>query len=93
MFPIVAKPAAGTGSFNTAILQTADDLDAFVSTEQLHPALASHQWAIEQKLEGDEYHVDMIWQGGEIVFTSVGRSSESILVCSRSEVGDGGVGR
>ena len=73
MFPIVAKPAAGTGSFNTAILQTADDLDAFVSTEQLHPALASHQWAIEQKLEGDEYHVDMIWQGGEIVFTSVGR--------------------
>lgn len=73
MFPVVAKPAAGTGSFNTAILDTPAELAAFVDAEQLHPALVSNQWAIEQKLEGDEYHVDMIWQDGEIVFTSVGR--------------------
>lgn len=73
MFPVVAKPAAGTGSFNTAILLTPEDLADYVSTEQLHPALASHQWVVEQKLDGDEYHVDMIWQHGKIVFTSVGR--------------------
>ena len=73
MFPVVAKPAAGTGSFNTAILGSPSELEAFVATEQLHPALASAQWAIEQKLEGEEYHVDMIWQDGAIVFTSVGR--------------------
>lgn len=73
MFPVVAKPAAGTGSFNTAILDTPAELEAFVTAEQLHPALASHQWAIEEKIEGEEYHVDMVWQDGEIVFSSVGR--------------------
>lgn len=73
MFPVVAKPVAGTGSFNTAVLQSQAELDDFVGTEKLHPALSSHQWAVEQKLSGEEYHVDMIWRDGEIVFTSVGR--------------------
>lgn len=73
MFPVVAKPAAGTGSFNTAVLNSQAELEEFVSKEQLHPALISHQWAVEEQLRGDEYHVDMIWMNGEIVFTSVGR--------------------
>lgn len=73
MFPVVVKPAAGTGSFNTAILDTPSELETFVAAEQLHPALAARQWAVEQKLDGEEYHVDMVWQDGDIVFSSVGR--------------------
>jgi biotin carboxylase len=72
-FPVVAKPVAGTGSFNTKVFHSKEELDAYVTSEQLHPALAARQWAVEEKIDGDEYHVDAVWVDGEIAFLSVGR--------------------
>lgn len=64
-FPVVAKPVAGTGSFNPKVLHSKEELDAYVMSEQLHPALVARQWAVEEKVDGDEYHVDA-WLRAEL---------------------------
>lgn len=72
-FPLVVKPVAGTGSFNTTRVDSEEELVSFIRETDLHPALSRQEWLLEDYSNGDEYHVDTIWRDGSPIFTSVGK--------------------
>jgi hypothetical protein len=61
-FPVVIKPVDGSGSENTAVVRSRDELEAFLQGG-VGPGLE-----IEQFIPGDMYHVDGLVIDGEVVF-------------------------
>lgn len=80
-YPVVAKPACGTGSFNTVRITDASGLKNYLENLTFHPALYSHTITVEEVLKGDEYHIDAVWRDGKCIFTSISR-----YIIPRSEV-------
>lgn len=71
-FPIVVKPSAGTGSYNTRKVFSEEELIDFITSETFHPALRARNWVLEEFIQGDEYHADIVWVDGEAKFVSLG---------------------
>lgn len=72
-FPSVIKPIAGVGSFNTEVLYNNSDLKKYLEDLVFHPSLESELLLLEEYIEGEEFHADIIWKNGVPVFCSIGK--------------------
>lgn len=72
-YPLILKPLSGTGSFNTYIINDYEQLRNYVENLKMHPAIESEKFILEEYINGDEFHVDIIWSDGEIEFISIAK--------------------
>ncbi|MFJ8199172.1 acetyl-CoA carboxylase biotin carboxylase subunit family protein [Streptomyces sp. NPDC096152] len=74
-FPVVVKPAAGLGSVGTSAVHSAEELAdvlraAGSGTEE---AGLTRFLIAEEPIDGDEYHVDAVWENGVAQILGVSR--------------------
>ena len=94
-FPVVVKPAAGMGSMATGMVHDVEELTAALRTASTGGGITEcTQFLIaEEPIDGDEYHVDAVWEGGQaqvfgisrylrprMLLESPGRDNGSILL-------------
>ncbi len=72
-FPSVIKPIAGVGSFNTEVLYDNSDLKKYLKNLVFHHSLESDLLLVEEYIDGEEFHADIIWENGLPVFCSIGK--------------------
>ncbi|MEV6835806.1 ATP-grasp domain-containing protein [Streptomyces sp. NPDC051133] len=70
-FPVVVKPAAGLGSVATSLVGDAAEL-AGILREAGADTVARFLIA-EEPIDGDEYHVDAVWEDGKAQILAVSR--------------------
>lgn len=63
-FPVVHKPIASSGSENTVILRSWED----VSKTLENTAFTNTAYEVETFVDGEMYHVDGVWNKGDIEF-------------------------
>lgn len=71
IYPIIVKPVAGTGTFNTQLVNNDYELSEYFNSLKLHPTLVSQEITLEEYIAGEEYHLDILWKNGEAVFSSI----------------------
>ncbi|MFJ6722357.1 ATP-grasp domain-containing protein [Streptomyces sp. NPDC091259] len=67
-FPVVIKPAAGSGTIGTVTVHRPEDLDGALDALAPDPELRSVQLIAEERIEGRELHVDALWHGDEPLY-------------------------
>lgn len=74
-FPVIVKPAAGLGSVGTSKVHDAEQLTGILHTARSGGGAAGvTQFLIaEEPIDGDEYHVDAVWEGGKAQILGVSR--------------------
>ncbi|MCX5312320.1 acetyl-CoA carboxylase biotin carboxylase subunit family protein [Streptomyces sp. NBC_00154] len=94
-FPVIVKPAAGLGSVATSAVNSSEELTAVLraagsGTEETG---LTRFLIAEEPIDGDEYHVDAVWENGtaqvlgvsrylrpRMLVTTPGRDNGSILL-------------
>lgn len=72
-YPIIVKPATGTGSFNTQMISNEKELENYFNNLSLHPAIFSNLLTLEEFIDGDEFHIDIIWKDGQVKFINISK--------------------
>ncbi|WP_339060731.1 ATP-grasp domain-containing protein [Tepidibacillus marianensis] len=72
-YPIVVKPVCGTGTFNTEIVYSEKELIEYFEKLNMHPAVLSKLITLEEYINGEEYHVDIVWRDGLCKFISISK--------------------
>ncbi|MFB7258194.1 ATP-grasp domain-containing protein [Streptomyces nojiriensis] len=67
-FPLVVKPAAGSGTIGTVTVHQPEDLAGALEALAPDPELRSVQLIAEERIEGRELHVDALWNGDEPLY-------------------------
>ncbi|MER5727695.1 ATP-grasp domain-containing protein [Streptomyces sp. NPDC002138] len=70
-FPVIVKPAAGLGSVDTSKVTGPEELAAILRSAG-QETIAQFLLA-EEPIDGDEYHVDAVWEGGRAQVLGVSR--------------------
>ncbi|MCY0924877.1 ATP-grasp domain-containing protein [Streptomyces sp. H27-H1] len=70
-FPVVVKPAAGLGSVATSLVSEPEELAGILRAAG-NETVAQFLIA-EEPIDGDEYHVDAIWENGKAQILGVSR--------------------
>ncbi|MFB7665929.1 acetyl-CoA carboxylase biotin carboxylase subunit family protein [Kitasatospora sp. NPDC056138] len=70
-FPVIVKPAAGLGSVDTSKVEGPEELAAILRAAG-RETLAQFLLA-EEPIDGDEYHVDAVWEDGRAQVLGVSR--------------------
>lgn len=77
--PLVAKPRAHAGSTGVSILQTVSDVNEFIKgnvklrSDNEFRELDEADYQVEEFIEGEIFHVDGLYLGGEVIFASAGQ--------------------
>ncbi len=74
-FPVVLKPSGGHGAMNTYRIDDAAEL------EKRWRSIGNQRevYRLEKYVEGDQYHVDCVVRGSEIVFFMISRYTANLL--------------
>lgn len=80
-FPVVTKPYDGRGSADVCVLQSDDDVDAFLTDG----TATAGNYTVEEFIEGDMYRVDGLYVSGVPVVMHVGRYLKDCLAFIRGE--------
>ncbi|PCG81917.1 ATP-dependent carboxylate-amine ligase [Streptomyces sp. WZ.A104] len=74
-YPVVIKPYAGWACGDTYRVDSRDDLD------RVWEAMGDdrHEYRVEEFIRGTEYHVDSLFQNGEVVFEQLSQYTYSVL--------------
>lgn len=72
-YPVVIKPIDGAGTLNTFKISNEEELSGFLVYGRNKLTESNHKFIIEEFMEGEEYHVDSVVQGGKVKFASVGK--------------------
>lgn len=83
-FPLIVKPVNGVASISTARVDSAEQLHKEVANWQFGMGIISRQLVAEQFIDGDEYHIDAVWDKGQPVFFSVSKYHDPRLVSEDS---------
>jgi biotin carboxylase len=75
--PFVVKPANGLGATRTALIATADEFKEYIAKIQ---PIANIAYVAESYVSGREFHIDGVWHGGRLRWSSVGRYHEPPIV-------------
>ncbi|MFJ9762452.1 ATP-grasp domain-containing protein [Streptomyces erythrochromogenes] len=67
-FPVVVKPAAGSGTIGTITVHRPEDLAGSLEGLAPDPELRSVQLIAEERVVGRELHVDALWNGDEPLY-------------------------
>ena len=71
-WPLVLKPVSGMGSKQTYLLASPQDLAKIGSAGTSEIVLNDHRM-LEQRVDGQEFHVDAFWQDGRAIYFQVFR--------------------
>jgi biotin carboxylase len=72
-FPVVAKPVDGFGTIDTEVLESVEDISEHASRVRLGQPGGPQMFAVEQFVEGTEYHADALLNDGEPVVLVISR--------------------
>ncbi|WP_369213801.1 ATP-grasp domain-containing protein [Streptomyces flavofungini] len=74
-YPVVIKPYAGWACGDTYRVDSREDLD------RVWEAMGDdrHEYRVEEFIRGTEYHVDSLFQNGEVVFEQLSQYTYSVL--------------
>jgi biotin carboxylase len=64
-FPLVLKPAGGSGTSHTSLVRDAAELAALLADPDHQRAFAGRHLVAEEFVDGEEFHVDAVWRDGE----------------------------
>lgn len=64
-FPLVLKPASGSGTRSTLLVRDRAELLGLLSDEDFRRDLKSQHLVAEEFVDGEEFHVDAVWRDGE----------------------------
>ncbi|WP_433258392.1 ATP-grasp domain-containing protein [Streptosporangium sp. CA-135522] len=81
--PAVLKPVAGAATALTSVVESIDDLRA-QSDEYRRKKVSQRTFVLEEYIAGDEWFVDGIVHGGELLFCAVGAYGDPCLTALRS---------
>ncbi|MEU8773152.1 ATP-grasp domain-containing protein [Streptomyces sp. NPDC048606] len=70
-FPVIVKPAAGLGSVDTGKVEGAEELAALL--RRAGRETVAQFLLAEEPIDGDEYHVDAVWEDGKAQILGVSR--------------------
>jgi len=74
-FPVVLKPGGGHGAMNTHRVDTQDDLARLWHGIENQREL----YRLEKYIEGNQFHLDCVVRGGEIVYQVLSRYTANLL--------------
>jgi hypothetical protein len=75
-YPLIVKPASGFGSIATSLVHDEVELAAALDVET-DDDLPSPDMAVEEFIDGEEYHVDAVWRDGQPWVFTVSRYATS----------------
>lgn len=80
-WPLIVKPAIGSGSYGTAVIASAEELDRMLADGGLDSLTAARTPLIAERFieMNAEYHCDGIVSGGEVRFAAVSRYIAPVL--------------
>ncbi|MDP9869259.1 MULTISPECIES: ATP-grasp domain-containing protein [Streptosporangium] len=81
--PAVLKPVAGAATALTSVVENVDDLRA-QSEEYGRKKISQRTFVLEEYVAGDEWFVDGIVHGGELLFCAVGAYGDPCLTAIQS---------
>ncbi|MBF0106463.1 MAG: ATP-grasp domain-containing protein [Deltaproteobacteria bacterium] len=59
---VVVKPVSGVGAVSTVIIDTKEGLEKKILEKDVIETIFSRQYVIEEYIDGDEYHADIVWR-------------------------------
>ena len=79
-FPIIVKPVDSTGAQGVKLIKNLTQLEEW-EKQIISDSLKSmnYHFMAEQYIEGDEYHVDIVWYEGNPLYTFVGKNFVPLL--------------
>lgn len=72
-FPLVIKPVNGLGTMTTAKIQSFEKLNHFLDNIEFEAAIHSNHLIAESFIDGEEYHVDALWENAEPLLISISK--------------------
>jgi len=72
-YPVIIKPIDGAGTMHTFKVNSDRERVKFFEEMKSNKIHINHKFIIEKFVDGEEYHVDSVVQGGEVKFASIGK--------------------
>lgn len=88
-FPMIAKPVSQGGMRGVKKILDEHELVAWLDVKRLEISQQSNRphFMIEEFLEGEEYHVDSIWDEGKPCYTFVGKYQNKMIELTNGSLG------
>ncbi|MFT5163911.1 MAG: hypothetical protein ACI9FJ_002508 [Alteromonadaceae bacterium] len=84
-YPVIVKPASGLGSTSTEKADTPAQLNAFFDSYKLATHIISDHLIVEEFVDGEEYHCDVLFLNSEPVVLSIGKYNANVLTINKDE--------
>jgi ATP-grasp domain len=72
-FPLVIKPVNGLGTMTTAKIHSFEKFNHFLDNIKFEAAIHSNHLIAESFIDGEEYHVDALWENSEPLLISISK--------------------